>query len=51
MENQTTLSRDFPVLIVFASTLLPANEVEAELDKNRNFENFAEVCSGEVNEG
>jgi len=34
-----------------ASALLPATEVEAELDKNRGFENFAEECSGEVNGG
>lgn len=49
--NQATLSRGFQVLMVSASTLLPATSVGAELDKIRGFENFVEVCCGEVNGG
>lgn len=46
--NQATLRRDFQVLVVSASTFLPATEVGVELDKIRRFENFVEVCCGEV---
>lgn len=49
--NQATLGRDFHMLVVSASALLPAISVGAELDKIRGFENFVEVRCGEVNEG